>query len=348
MENNLVLFLDNLEKESDLKYSAIRNFALVNSGKSMIDGGNESFDSILEAISDVTEFIYDNYKSLLDWLATTEIVVDKVVYKTRQNNIRYLQSLIKDNKNISKEITFQEVKNFKIPVITGLKADLHTYIKMLAETNFYHNLADELIYLRKLAEDLIDNNGITQDKQGNKYLDIYNIKNRIKVNTQLVSKIKDDLKKITDGHSVADTKPLNKLVKSLSDIEKVANETVKVGRLYTVEKIENLNKVYKETNEKVESMLNIMEVDKNSSISQDGTTIAVLAKYIHSVAELLSFVSMKFFYYSLLVDTNIAIQVVLKNYAETKDSSTVYDKISSILKGIEQSVSGLMSVFESK
>jgi len=345
MENKLVSFLNNLDKESELKYSSIRNFTLVKSGKNIIADGSESFDTILNYISDVTEFIFDNYKSLLDWLATTEIVMDKVTYKTRQNNIRFLQSLYKDNKDLSKKITFLEIKDFKVPVITGLRCDLKTYVKELASHDYYNNLVDNLVFLKELAESMIENNGYTKDKQGNIFLDINNLNNRIKVNESLVKDIKKSLSVITDGKSISDTKPISKLVKSINEIEKVTEETIKIGRLYTVEKIEKINKYYKTTNEKVEEMLNLMEVSKDTNITHDGKSIAVLAKYVHSVAELLSFVSMKFFYYTLLVDTEVAIHTGLKDYKESKNPDSFSSVISSILNGMESAINSLVSIF---
>ena len=346
--NKVNLFLNTLENDSKNKYLVIEKFVLTKSNKNILSDGSESFDTILSFLSDVTEFIFDNYKSLLDWLATTEIVIDKVVYKTRQNNIRYLQSLYKDNKDIKKLITYQEVKNFRIPVITGLQVDLNTYVLKLANNNFYSNLIDELLHLREISEIILDNNGFTKDKYNNLVLDLDNLNNRIKVNNGLVKQIKDDLNIITNANSVSDTKPLSKLVKSLSDLEKVTEEVIKIGKLFTVEKIERLDKYYKYTNEKVEDMLSVMETEKSSSFTHDGKSIAVLSKYIHSVAELLSFTSMKFFYYTLLVDTNVAIQLALKEYKDTKDPNSVENILTSFVTGIENAIESMLSIFKNK
>jgi len=345
MENKVVSFLDTLSNESEIKYSAIRNFTLVKSGKSIVSDGSESFDAIVNFLSDVTEFIFDNYKSLLDWLATTEIVIDKVTYKTRQNNIRYLQTLYKENKDLNKKITFLEIKDFKAPVITGLRCDLKTYVNELATHDYYSTIVNELTYLGELAETLIDNNGFTKDKQGNIFLDLDNLNKRIKVNEGIVKNIKTSLSKITDGKSVSDTKPISKLVKSISEIEKVTEDTIKIGRFYTVERIEKLNEYYKDTNEKVERMLNLMEVSEDNNFTHDGKSIAVLAKYIHSVAELLSFVSMRFFYYTLLVDTEVAIHTGLREYKESKNPDAFTIVIKSVLDGMEKAIDSLTSIF---
>ena len=345
MENKVVSFLDTLSNESEIKYSAIRNFTLVKSGKSIVSDGSESFDAIVNFLSDITEFIFDNYKSLLDWLATTEIVIDKVTYKTRQNNIRYLQTLYKENKDLNKKITFLEIKDFKAPVITGLRCDLKTYVNELATHDYYSTIVNELTYLGELAETLIDNNGFTKDKQGNIFLDLDNLNKRIKVNEGIVKNIKTSLSKITDGKSVSDTKPISKLVKSISEIEKVTEDTIKIGRFYTVERIEKLNEYYKDTNEKVERMLNLMEVSEDNNFTHDGKSIAVLAKYIHSVAELLSFVSMRFFYYTLLVDTEVAIHTGLREYKESKNPDAFTIVIKSVLDGMEKAIDSLTSIF---
>lgn len=341
------LFLNKLENESYTKYSSIRNFVTVKSGKSIAEVGEgvEVFDTLLDTLSNIGEFIYDNYKSLLDWLATTEIVIDKVVYKTRQNNIRYLQTLNKDNKNLKSKVSFLEVKDFKIPVITGLKCDLQTYVKELATNNYYKVIIDELIYTRQLAEFIIENNGYTTDNRGGKILDIDEIKKRIEVNNGIVKNIKKELTTITDPSRVTDVKPLGKLVKSLSELEKVTEETIKTGRLYTVERLEEINKHYKETNNLLENMLSIMEISKDSKMEHDGASIAVLARYVHSVAELLSFTSMKYYYYSLLVDTLVSIHTALKEYAETKDPNSVAKVLQSFLEGIENSIKNITNIF---
>ena len=348
MDKNISLFLDNLQKESDSKYTAIKNLVVVKSGQDLMsaDAGVESFDSIVSFFSDMTEFIFDNYKALLDWIATTEVVIDKVTYKTRQNNIRYLQTLNKDNKDLNKIISYQEVKDFNVPTITGLKCDLKTFNKAMAGNIHFTNILEELVFLREFAESVIENNGFTKDKRGTLFIDINTLNNRIKVNTGLVDSIKKDLQTVTDGDSVTDIRPISKLVKSLNDLEKETADTIKVGKFYTVEKIEKLNKLYKETNSKVEEMLNIMEISEDSKITHDGKSIAVMARYVHSVAELLSFVSMKFFYYSLLVDTEVALHSGLKDYKETKDSTSFNNVVASFLNGIENAISSLTKLFK--
>ena len=347
MNKNMFNFIDKMDKESKTKFTAIKNFCLVKSGKSIIeiDEGTEVFDTIIDGLNTISEFVFENYKSLLDWLATTEIVIDKVVYKTRQNNIRYLQTLYKNAKDVNKQITFLEVKDFKIPVMTGLKIDLATYNKLLATGNYKNNVIDELIYLKELTSFLIDNNGYTIEKNGKVILDVDDLLKRTHVNEGLVKKIKKELKEAVSATGVTDIKPLNKLVKSLSDLEKQVQNTIKLGGLYTVEKIEEIDRVYKDTNGSVEEMLNIMEASEDTNFNHDGKTIAVLSKYVHSVADLLSFTSMKYFYYSILIDTEVAALTALKEFSVSKNPNDVVNILSSIGSAIDSSISGLLNIF---
>lgn len=347
MKKNMYNFIESMDKESEIKVSAITNFCMVKSGKSIaeIGEGVEIFDTIIDGLNSISEFVFENYKSLLDWLATTEIVIDKVVYKTRQNNIRYLQTLSKENKKINKQITFLEVKDFKIPVMTGLKIDLATYNKILATGNYKTNVMDELIYLQELAEFIIDNNGYTMEKNGKVILDPNDLSKRIHVNEGLTKNIKKELKEAVNATGVTDVKPLHKLVKSLSDLEKEVHNTIKIGGLYTVEKIEEVDRVYKAANSKIEEMLNIMETSEESNFKHDGKTIAVLSKYVHSVANLLSFTSMKYFYYSILVDTEVATLTSLKEFSISKNPNDAINVLSSIGNAIDSSISGISSIF---
>ena len=348
MTENMYNFIDRMDNESKTKFTAIKNFCLVKSGKSIVgaDEGTEAFDTIIDGLNTISEFVFDNYKSLLDWLATTEVVIDKVVYKTRQNNIRYLQTLYKDAKDVNKQITFLEVKDFKIPVMTGLRIDLATYNKLLATGNYKNNVIDELIYLKELSNFLIDNNGYTMEKNGKVILDVNDLLKRTHVNEGLVKKIKKELKEAVSATGVTDVKPLNKLVKSLSDLEKEVHNTIKLGSLYTVEKIEEVDRVYKDANSSVEEMLNIMEASEDTNFNHDGKTIAALSKYVHSVADLLSFTSMKYFYYSILVDTEVAALTALKEFSVNKNPNDAISVISSIGSAIDSSINGLIGIFK--
>lgn len=347
MNKNMAKFIDRLDEESYNKYTSIKNFCLAKSNRSILEVGDgvEMFDTIVEQLSKISEFVFDSYKSLLDWLATTEIIMDKVVYKTRQNNIRYLQTLNKDNKNVNKKVSFLEVKDFKIPVMTGLKVDIKTFNKMLATGNYFNVVADELINLRSIANFMIENNGYTIENNGSEILNTSDLMNKINVNNDLIKKLKKELSSVINPNSLKDVLPLSKLIKSLSDLEKETEDTIKLGRMYSVEKIEEIDKVYKETNEKVEEMLNIMEVSEESKIDHSGKAIAVLSRYVHSVAELLSFTSMKYFYYSLIADTLIAIHVGIKEFASTRDSESVDKILSSVMTTIDTSINNIISIF---
>jgi hypothetical protein len=95
-------------------------------------------------------------------------------------------------------------------------------------------------------------------------------------------------------------------------------------------------------------MLALMETSKESNVEHDGKSIAVLTKYVHSVAELLAFTSMKYFYYSLLVDTEVAIYKALSEYKESKNPSAVNNILKSFLDGMSNAISGIVNVFSEK
>jgi hypothetical protein len=106
--------------------------------------------------------------------------------------------------------------------------------------------------------------------------------------------------------------------------------------------LESIDEQYKNLLDKINDMLALMETSKDSSLKHDTETITVLSEYIREVAEYLTFVAMKYFFYTSLVDMEAGILKVLLAKQRGEDVSTV---IASVLEGINNSIKALSSIF---
>ncbi len=346
MENiNFTQLTDMSSKYKDIRYSGLINTILLQNGKKPIDAGLEDINYIATIVNTIEEFMYDTYKGLLDWIATTEIVVEKAIYKTRQNNIRLLKDFI-DSKNKYSSINFLEVKDLKVPVLLGLKVDLHTVNKELANTSYVKRVIDEIQYANELFNLLKSNNGITVDKLGNKTIDIDELENRCKLLEKDISNIKKTIKKIIDEKSVKDVKPLKEVVRNMSDLIKSSEDTLKLGVMYSVEKIEAIDRYYEDLVSNIDETLELMNVKKDTKLKHDKDTIIVLSTYIRDLADLISMVSMLFFLYSTTVDMEIGIFKILDAYIEKRSPSNIKQIVELTIDGIKSTINDIGNLFK--
>ena len=330
---------------SSNKLSSLKNSLLLAEGKSPLDVGMEDFLSIGEIIYKIDSFIYDTYKGLLDWLATTEIALEEVKYKTKQNNIRFLKTLYEDNKEILRKTNFLDVKDLQVPIITGLKADLEEVNKVLAEHRYIRRLQEELDYLDNIVTRLIDNNGMTLDSNGQAAMGVdflEGIRVHIVSCKNDINEMKKKSKMLINEKSLKDTARLKDLVKNMKDLETQIQTTIKIGKFYRVEELESIDETYNNLLDKIEDLFKLMEIGKETKLQHHTETITLLSEYIRQVSDYLSMVAIKYYFYTSIVDIEASIIKIIKSkHIGESYTNIVEDTINGIKKGLDR----LMNIF---
>jgi len=282
--------------------------------------GIESFEFIDNIFYKVDKAFENSIKSIIDFFNTSNIFLDSVIeYKTKTPSITTLYKKRVDFIKLTNTTKFYKLVNKKVPVMLGLKITYKDLYNILDKNKSYINgIEDAMNRFNMYIDDILNS-----DKNKFKFsID----KSEIKALDKNVNFINKDLDGVTSSKILKDRLPLTSVVKDFNDMKKVIDDTLVLGNVYKMEKLEEIY----ELNETIGNSLNVLyKAIKSKNVNMTKQDIKQLSEYIGSMAKSITSIAFLFYLYYQLVDMLVA---TIKVIELSNDDKGVIDNIASSIK----------------
>ena len=307
-------------KKVDKNMNLLMQSVLISNGKSHMDIGTEAFKFLDKAFYTVDHAIQGAVKGIVDYFHTVDVLLDDMIeYRTKTPNIGDLYKLRNDYIDLTKRVKFYTISKKKTPVLMGLNITFKELFSILNNNMQYVNGAMDTLkdfdkFLDKILDSKKDNLNVKVDKS--------NV-NAIMKNTE---KINQSLAKVTNNKILTDRLPISKVVKNFDELTEVINNTLKIGSVYNMERLENINSFMDDLVIKLDVIFKSLEKEK-AKINKD--TLKAIEEYVGTVAKFITAIAFVNYLYYQLTDMLIAVIKIMKT---TKEDYTVIDSIAYTIK----------------
>ena len=318
------LYRAKYKEMSDTDYETLKSYY---NGETSLGTSDVSISSGSEA-NIFDKIFYKIDKSLQNGLVAVNkyfsknviLVDDLMTYETVTPNITDLFKQRAELTSLMKEgALFSKIADKRAPVLVGFDMKLSEGVRVI-----YGNQ----MYVRPLEEILAKFNGMLDDFINSKK-DSINLSidtSDVKALDRATGSINKDLSKVTNKKVISDRKPVKALVKNFTDLKEVADELLKLGTVYNMEKLEHLNEMNATIAMKLDIIYNSVKTDK---LVIDKKTMEEFVNYITVIAKYNTAVAFLFYFYYQLINMTLGI---IKLATITKEDHTVIDTIGVYLK----------------
>jgi len=245
----------------------------------------------------IDELIHKGITGIVNIFRNTTVVLEDAhtTYKTVSPYIKRLNKYREKLNDKLKKLTTPELADIavkKVPVPMGLKIDILTYINKLEAVK---NAVLEIDSLQDQLEKRLDEMLNNPIEDFPKYLPA---SYELKAMSKTVMKYENTFKDMY-GKRMTDTRTIGSLVKKIPLVPGMVNDILTLGKIYNMEKLEDIDKRNEELVAKAKKLLDIVKKEDEALLQQ---YLGVLGDYFKLYAEYITVVGISNIAYSQLAD----------------------------------------------